>query len=77
MSKTGYEQHIKGNDVFWCSMTPEQRAEYSADHVTPASKDWTPGTRVQFSGEPKYRMGRQGGYGIDQYGFANNGLIFR
>ena len=31
MSKTGYEQHIKGNDVFYCSMTDEQKKEYNAD----------------------------------------------
>lgn len=76
MSKTGYEKHIKGNDVFWCSMTDAQRKEYSADRCEPISKDWTPGMRVQFSSEPRYRMGQQGGYSVDQHGFANNGLIF-
>ena len=30
MSKS-YERHIRGNDVFWCSMSEEERAEYAAD----------------------------------------------
>jgi hypothetical protein len=42
MSNTGYETHIKGNNVFWCNMTDEQRKEYSDDNFTPVPKDWTP-----------------------------------
>ena len=35
MSKS-YEKHIKGNDVFFCSMTDEEQREYCADQ----QKEW-------------------------------------
>ena len=35
MSKS-YERHIRGNDVFFCSMTDEEQREYCADQ----QKEW-------------------------------------
>ena len=75
MSKTGYEKHIKGNGVFWCSMTAEQRDEYAADLWKPVPKTHTHWETPSF-GELRYRQGVQGGYSVDEHGNANNGLIF-
>jgi hypothetical protein len=79
MSKS-YEKHIEGDTVFLCDMTAEERKEYIADEQEKDCQNCPNPIASRFTtncgAEPRYRMGRQGRYSVDEFGHANNGLIF-